>query len=368
MAKNEGFVYVKEPGPVPKFNDCFELRSMDMPEVKEGMVLGKVLMTSSAPHLWAFLKLPGNDVGAEAVGLKRTTLGEVVPSEVIAEVVESRSPKFKVGDKVSSFFPLQRYVAWHGKPEAGSFAPVKLLPGQAPEAALSMGSMLTAQIVVSNHPCGWVEEPWSLGGCFGFVFKLLRRKAQKTVLVTSAAGSVGITACQLYKNRGCKVIGVTSTKAKADRVKELGIDHVIAYKEEDMDTRLGEVAPEGIDVFFDNVGSLQLDTGSKHMKVGGKIVQVGAASEIPNYATGEITGWKQYIRLASRELQVGGFLLTNHFKEIPVAALKILLAQKRGKLKTMETVVHGGLDKFAECADSTFDGRGFGKSVLVLDQ
>jgi hypothetical protein len=282
-------------------------------------------------------------------------------------VVESRSPKYKVGDKVSGFLPLQRYVAFAA--EGDGFPPVKLMPGQAPEAALSMGSMLTAQIVVSNHPCGWVQEPCSLGGCFGFLFKLLlmRPKAQKTVLVTSAAGPVGMTACQLYKNRGCKVVGVTSTKAKADKIKELGVDHVIAYKEEDMDTRLGEVAPEGIDVFFDNVGALQLDTGTKHMKVGGKIVQVGACSEIPNYVTGEMTGWKQYVRLVSRELKVGGFLLSNHFKEIPVAALKILFAQKRGQLKTMETVVHGGLDKFAECADSVFNGQGIGKIVLAVD-
>jgi len=338
-----------------------------MPEVKEGMVLAKVLMVASAPHLWAFLELPGNDVGAEAAGLKRTKLGEMVPTETIAEVVESRSPKYKVGDKVSGFLPLQRYVVFHGESRDG-FPPVKLMPGQAPEAALSMGAMLTAQIVVSNHPCGWVEEPWSLGGCFGFLFKLLRPKAQKTVLVTSAAGPVGITACQLYKNRGCKVVGVTSTRAKADKIKELGIDHVIAYKEEDMDTRLGEVAPEGIDVFFDNVGSIQLDTGSKHMKLGGKIVQVGACSEIPNYVTGDITGWKQYIRLCSRELKVGGFLLSNHFKEIPVAALKILFAQKRGKLKTMETIVHGSLDKFAACADTALNGEGFGKAVFVIDK
>lgn len=292
---------------------------------------------------------------------------------LVAEVIESRSPAYSVGDRVTGFLPLQKYIAFHAEATKTNIPPRKLAPGVTPESAMSMSSLLTAHIVVNNHPCAQVEEPdktVTLCSCWGyFLVKFQRRspQPQKTVLITSAAGPVGLAAGQMYKDKGCKVIGVTSTRKKADRVQELGFDRVIAYQEEDMDARLGELAPEGIDVFIDMVGAGQMDTGTKHMKVKGRIVQVGAASEIPNYSTGEITGWKQYIRLCSRELQVGGFLLTNHFSEFPDAIRAIVAAKMSGKLKSTETIFRGGVEKFAEVNDMCISGEGFGKNVLVLD-
>merc|ERR1712107_225214 len=195
----------------------------------------------------------------------------------------------------------------------------------------------------------------------------LRDKPQKTVLITSAAGGVGIVAGQLYKNKGCKVIGVTSTRQKADRIKEFGFDAAIAYKDEDFDARLGELAPEGIDIFFDNVGAAQLDIGSKHMKVGGKIVQVGCQAEIDNYATGNLTGWKEYHRMTARELTVGGFLLSNHMSEVPRAFLSLMLMQKRGKLKSVETVQTGRWEQFTECVERLRTGDTFGRLILMFE-
>lgn len=363
MAANNALFYVKMPEAVPVAADIFEVRVVDMPQVKEGMVMVKTIMCAIAPHTKAFLELPGNDTKCELAGLSRTKIGEVVPTEVVAEVVESKSSKYKVGDMVTGFGPLQQYWTFStdGKDPTSGMTPSKLMSGTPPASALSFSSLLTSHIVVNKHPCGRVDE-----GCAGGCFSFLRPKAQKTVLVTSAAGGVGLAAGQLYKNKGCKVIGVTSTKEKAERVKGFGFDHCIAYREEDMDACLGELAPEGIDVFFDNVGAGQLDAGSKHMKLGGKIVQVGCAAEIDNFATGHITGWKEYHRMAGCELQVGGFLLTNHFKEIPAAALSLIIMMKRGKLRTAETIVNGGWEKVMECIDRLRTGDGFGRIVLTF--
>lgn len=275
----------------------------------------------------------------------------------------SRSRKYAVGDRVASFSPLFDYCALR---DDARMPPTRLPSSATTEKALVMGAGLTAHLVINHHPCGRVSEPGcgaGLAGCMSF----LRRRPEKTVLVTSAAGGVGCVAGQIYKAKGCRVIGVTSTREKADKILEYGFDAAIAYKEESLDKRLGELAPEGLDIFFDNVGAEQLDAGSRHMKVGGRIVQVGCAAEIDNYASGDIRGWKEYHRMAARELQVGGFLMTNHLAKIPGSVLSLMLMTARGKVKTAETVVHGGLDRWAECVDRLHSGDCFGRLVLCTD-
>eukprot|EP00931_Biecheleriopsis_adriatica_P066676 TRINITY_DN40974_c0_g1_i1.p1 TRINITY_DN40974_c0_g1~~TRINITY_DN40974_c0_g1_i1.p1 ORF type:complete len:379 (+),score=86.88 TRINITY_DN40974_c0_g1_i1:57-1193(+) len=361
---NRGWFYVCVPEIPPRADAIFELRAADIPEVEQGMILIKTIATAIAPHTRAFLELPGNDVGAEAIGLTRTKIGEPVPCELVGEVILSRSPKYSVGDRVACFAPLFEYCALR---DDGPNPPAKLPSFVETEKALVMGAGLTAHIVINHHPCGRVDDPCcstGISGCLSF----LKRQPQKTVLVTSAAGAVGSMAGQIYKHKGCKVIGVTSTRKKAEQLVGLGFDATIAYKEEDLDKRLTELAPEGLDVFFDNVGAEQLDVGSKHMKVGGRIVQVGCAAEIDNYATGDIRGWKEYHRMAARELQVGGFLLTNHLSKIPGAMLSLMTMMARGKLKTAETIVSGDLDKWAECVDRLHSGDCFGRIVLTLDE
>mmetsp|Transcript_34692 Transcript_34692/g.107824 ORF Transcript_34692/g.107824 Transcript_34692/m.107824 type:complete len:353 (+) Transcript_34692:105-1163(+) len=342
---------------------------MDMPEVKQGTIKLRLTAVAVAPHVRAFLELPGNDVGAEELGLQRTKLGEAVPSEAVAEVVESGSKRYKVGDRIwLPQAPLIEYTVRQddGKDTKDGMPPMKLPGFVKTETMLSVTSPaagVSAFCAINDHDCGRVDEP-GLMGCLRGCFPVPPKK-RKTVLVTSAAGAVGVVACQLYRNKGCKVIGVTSTREKADKLLEYGCDHGIAYRTEDLDARLSELAPEGIDVFFDNVGAAQLDAGSKHMKIGGRIIQVGCQSEIDHYCTGNISGWKEYHRMAAREMKVGGFLMLNHLKKVPTALLSLAMMVKRGKVRPAATVVRGGLEAWADCVDRLHEGQTFGRLLLA---
>jgi len=374
--QNQAWYYVKTPGAGrTKAADIYECRPEPMPEVKEGMFLARKVAIAIAPLSRAYLKLPGNDTGAEAMGITRKEIGEIIPAESVGVVIESKSKKYKAGDRV--WLPLKdltEYSAHYddGRDDAGKFAPPKLLGFVRTESqisTLSPAAGVTAYLAINHHACARVDESGCGSGCFSFLKRsiLCRSKPKKTVLVTSAAGAVGIVAGQLYKNKGCKTIGVTSSKAKAEKLLEYGYDCAIAYKEEDMDARLSELAPEGIDVFFDNVGAEQLDIGTKHMKVGGRICSVGATSEIDNFTTGNIKGYSQYLRVVARELTFGGFLMSgkHHIKRIPQAMLGLGMMLYRGKVKPAETVVEGTFKDWGDCLDRLFDSDAFGRLILV---
>jgi len=262
---NRAWFYTNVPdAKAPRATDIYELRSVPMPEVHDGMILCKKVAISVQPMARTYLKIPGFESGAEELGLRSTELGQMGMCESVAVVIDSKSKKYKVGARIYlPFHPLVEYSAHcDDGSDSSTGAPIPIFDFVRSEtqlSALSPGSGLTAYCAINYNIAGQVETPLCAGGLWSCFSGLFKKRQQKTVLVTSAAGAVGIIAGQLYKNKGCKVIGVTSTRQKAARLPDFGYDATIAYKEEDLDMRLGEVAPEGIDVFFDNVGA---DTAS----------------------------------------------------------------------------------------------------------
>ena len=357
---NHGWFYTTFPqrnGALLPATEIFAMRALPvLAKLAPGMIRVRLALVAVAPMAKTYLELPGNDTGAEELGLKRTALGSPVPSEYIADVVESTSDAYAVGDQVWGFGPLLRYrdLAADGS-DQGGMPPMKTFPGVPIEKLLSVvtpSAGITAYCAVEHHPCGRVDEPF----------------AQRTVLVTSAAGAVGLVVGQLYKNKGCRAIGVTSSREKADRLEKFGgYDAVIAYKTEDIDARLNELAPAGLDVFIDNVGAEQLDAGTRHMKIGGKILSVGAIGEMDAMVTGNVRGMKEYLRIPARELTFGGMLMYNHFDQIPGAVMALSAMLADGSLKSAETVVRGGFDKWAQCVDQIYDSQTFGRMILALD-
>lgn len=364
------WLYAKEPEAVkPKAGDIYELSQQEVPALKEGMILVRLCAIVVAPMARTYLELPGNNTGAEELGLNRLKLGSVALGESVATVVETTSKSYAVGDRI--WLPFNRLQEYQALCEDGSDSDMKTAPVKLPSfvstetflCTMTPAAGVTAYVGANNTMCGSVEDSGlGLGACLGF----FRKEAPKTVLVTSAAGAVGVVACQLYKHKGCRVIGITSTREKADRLLEYGCDAAIAYKTEDLDARLGELAPEKVDVFVDNVGSWQLDVGTKHMKVGGKILSIGCMSELDNFATGDIAGWKNYTFGVGKALKFEGFNMYSNQKHIPGAMLSLGMLVWRGKVKPAYTVVEGSFEEWTAQVDKLcFGNETFGRMILV---
>jgi len=366
VSTTSAWCYAKTPEAVkPKAGDIYELQQQEVPALKEGMILVRLSAIAVAPMARAFLELPGNDTGAEDLGLQRLKLGGTAVGESVATVVETMSKKFVVGDRV--WLPFNKLAEHQVFCDDGSDHPMKLAPVKLPAlvntetflSTMTPSAGVTAYVGANHTVCGSVED--SGLACLSF----LRKATPKTVLVTSAAGAVGIVACQLYKHKGCKVIGVTSTREKVDKLLAYGCDAAIAYKTEDLDARLSELAPEKLDVVVDNVGSTQLDAATKHMKIGGKILSIGTISELDNYATGNIQGWKNYHWGVSRELKFEGLYIGNHQKQFPGAMMSLGMLVFRGKIKPAHTIIEGGFEEWAAHVDKLFGSETFGRMILV---
>src|SRR6202045_418755 len=208
----------------------FRWHEASIPQPSEGQVLIRNLWLSVDPaqRIWMcrdsyFPKIP---------------IGDVMASFAVGQILESRHPDFKAGDIVRGSFGWQDYVATDGKVFGGMH---KVPTGVPPNLALSLFGVngLTAYFGITE--VGQV-------------------KAAETVVVSGAAGATGSVAGQIAKIKGCRVIGTAGSKEKCDwLVKKAHFDAAIDYKSEDLRARLSALCPNGIDVFFDNVGGAVLN-------------------------------------------------------------------------------------------------------------
>ncbi len=110
-----------------------------------------------------------------------------------------------------------------------------------------------------------------------------------------------------------------------------------------------------------------IDAGAPHMKIGGRILSVGAIGELDAMMTGNVRGMKQYLRIPARELTMGGMLMYNHIDKLPEAWMSLNAMLATGKLKRAETIVRGGLERWAECVDHVYASQTFGRMILAVD-
>ena len=238
-----------------------------------------------------------------------------------------------------------------------------------PEQYLSLMTVpagITAFIAANHSECGKYAK-----------YLLEGENKTPVVLVSSAAGAVGIIIGQLYKNVGAIVIGVTSSTKKASKLKaDYGFDFVIAYKEDEGGLeggleRIGKELEKGrflVNLYVDNVGAGQLDTAFKYMAMRGRILGIGAIAELDGYADkSKIKGVFEYTTIIARELMFGGFLVSAHLDRIPSAIQELGSMLAKGKLKSAETVVSGRFQDWAKLSDQMIKGENtFGRVILKL--
>jgi NADPH-dependent curcumin reductase CurA len=268
-------------------------------------------------------------------------LGEVMRSYSAGIVDKSNNPAFKVGDAVQGVLGVQRYAISNGQ------RVVKLDLTQAP---------LQRWIGGLGMP-GWTAY-------FGLL-EVGQPKAGETVVVSAASGAVGAIVGQIARIKGCRAVGIAGGPDKCRYVKdELGFDACVDYKAGNLAADLKAACPNGIDVYFENVGGEILDTVLLQMNLRGRIPVCGLISAYN--ATSVPEGPKNLRFILIQRLRMQGLLVFDWIDRVPEAIAQLGAWSKEGKLKMREDVREGGLDAFPEVLNLLYTGGNNGKLVLKV--
>lgn len=269
-------------------------------------------------------------------------LGGVVPALGIGTVVESADPSFVVGDIVTGPMCSQEYAvlpaALCGKVDTSLAAPTAFL------GALSIATGLTSYVGMR------------------YVAKI---SGGETVVVSGAAGAVGSLAGQVAKLLGAgRVIGIAGGAKKcAFLVDELGFDAAVDYKAGDVSGQISALAPDGVDVFYDNVGGEVLDAVLMNLAIEARVVLCGAVSQYENMA--DVRGPKNYLKIAERDASLLGFTIFHYPDKHAEATEAMADWLASGRLIVHETV-ETGLENFPAAVRALLDGGNTGKFLLKV--
>lgn len=184
--------------------------------------------------------------------------------------------------------------------------------------------------------------------------------------MSGAAGSVGSVVGQIARINGCRTIGIAGGQDKCRwLVEELGFDAAIDYKADDLRKQLKAHAPNGIDVFFDNVGGKVLEAVLSRLALGARVVLCGAVSQYN--ATGELSGLRNYMQLLVARASMTGFVIFDYADRYGEGVAQLANWLHRGELRSREQVVRGDVSDFPEVLLALFRGDNTGKLVLALD-
>jgi hypothetical protein len=310
----------------------FRLETAPLPKPGVGEVLVKNRWLSLDPYMRGRMSQQKSYV-------KGVEIGEVMTGETAGEVLESKHPGFKPGDKVTAPSGWQLY--WNGK-----------------------GELLTkvdASKVSLSYFLGCLGMP---GRTAYFGMKdICAPKAGETVVVSAASGAVGSVVGQLAKAWGCRAVGIAGGKAKCDYVtQELGFDASVDYKAGDLYGQLKAACPKGVDANFENVGGEILDTVLRLMNVRGRIALCGLISD---YNTKEPYGVKMFRSILVNRLKVQGMIVFDWLQRYPEANQALLELVLAGKLKYRESVVDG-IENAPKGLIGLLKGENFGKQLVKL--
>jgi len=200
-------------------------------------------------------------------------------------------------------------------------------------------------------------------GYFGLM-DIGQPKAGETLVVSGAAGAVGQTVGQLAKLKGLRTVGIAGGPAKCEWVvKELGFDACIDYKAGAVKDGLKQHCPEGVDIYFDNVGGEILDAVLARITRGARIVICGAISQYNN--TTPVQGPKNYLSLLVNRARMQGMVVFDYADRYPLAIAELAGYLKSGRMKSKEDVV-AGIENFPETLLKLFNGENFGKLALKV--
>jgi NADPH-dependent curcumin reductase CurA len=333
---NQQIRLAARPVGMPKPSD-WNVTSEAVRDIADGEIVVKTLYLSLDPAMRGWM----NDAKSY---IRPVAIGEVMRAGGIGKVIASKSPKFAVGDAVSGGIGVQEYWIGAADDKTAGFYRVdeKVAPLPKYLNALGMPGM-TAY--------------------FGLL-EVGMPKAGETVVVSGAAGAVGQTVGQVAKHKGCRVVGIAGGKDKCDFVvNELGFDACIDYKNESVKDGLKTHCPQGVDIYFDNVGGDILDAVLTRINMKARIIICGAISQYNN--TAPVKGPANYLSLLVNRARMEGIVVFDYADRYHIGAAEMATWMKEGTFKTREDIVEG-LENFPDALLMLFEGRNFGKLILQV--
>lgn len=310
----------------------FSLVESPVESPRDGEVLIRNLFLSVDPYMRGRM----NDVKSYVPPFQ---IGKTMEGGAVGEVIESRDTGFSAGDIVTSMFGWREYFV--ATPDKLQRARKNVRPLSAYLGVLGMPG-LTA----------WVGS------------NLVNVKGEDRVFVSGAAGAVGSVAGQLAKLRGCSVIGSAGSAEKMKMLtEELGFDAGFNYKEGSVYSQLKRLAPDGIDVYFDNVGGEHLEAALSALRVNGRIIACGGISgyneEFPP------PGPRNMMLFVSKRLTMKGFIVLDWMSSMPQFLIEVGGYWSAGKIKLKETVVEG-IENAPQALLDMLRGGNVGKMVVKV--
>lgn len=318
----------------PKDTD-FQLTIEELPPLSTNDVLVEVHQLSLDPAMRGWMN-------AARSYIRPVEIGEVMRAGGAGKVIASENPKFAVGDFVTGSPGIQQY--WLAKEGKGvTKIDTRLAPLSIWLSTLGMTGM-TAY--------------------FGLL-DVGEAKEGDVVVVSGGAGAVGSVVGQVAKIKGCRVVGIAGGQDKVDyMLNELGYDAAIDYRAGNLRTALRKACPEGIDVYFDNVGGEILDTCLSMLRMKARVVICGAISQYN--ATEGVSGPKNYLSLLVNRAKMEGFVVFDYASRYAEAAMAMGQWLREGKMKSKEHIVEGGVEDFLPTLMTLFEGDKIGKLILKL--
>ncbi len=316
-------------------DENFKLVETELPLPGADQVLIKNLYMSVDPYMRGRMR-------AEGVYAAPFELNKVMYGGAIGEVIESNNSDLAPGDIVSN------QCAWRDWFVADADTVNKFIPFAPDQLSIYLGTLgmpgFTAYVGLSKF-----GEP----------------KAGETVFVSAASGAVGANVCQIAKLKGCKVIGSVGSDDKAAWLKEeCGIDQVINYKTcGNLTSALSNAAPDGVDVYFENVGGDHLQAAIANMNPFGRIAACGMIQTYNN--TEPAPGPNNLMLIVGKKLRINGFIVWDHAEMHPQFMVDMVSWITAGKIKYRETVVDG-LENAADAFVGLFSGQNFGKMIVKI--
>lgn len=322
----------------------FELVRVKVPDLKQGQFLVRNVWMSVDPYM-------RGRMSETKSYLPPFELNKPLEGDCIGQIIESKNRQFEVGEYLLSNF------GWR-------------------ELWISAGSNDISKIVPTTVP---LQSYLGIMGRIGLtayvgllIGELTYSSTSKSVFVSAASGAVGSAACQIAKIKGCHVVGSTSSSQKVKwLIDEADIDYAFDYRkigEENISSELRKVCPDGIDIYFDNVGGKHLEAALYNMKVFGRIVLCGMISQY-NYpqfpSTGPGLGPSNLFLAIRRRIKIQGFIVRDHYHVLNEFRTNMSKWIKEGKIKWEETV-YEGLENAPTAFIALFKGEKLGKMLVKI--